>query len=92
MAILFFGYRNRLLFWRNAFRFLRFAPEIIVQARSLINQNIPVRWKSLNCHSILNIRPQSLIELSHFGTLILIDPGRILREPGQILGYRGVLL
>jgi hypothetical protein len=37
VAILFFRYRDRLSFWRNAFRFLRPTPEIIVQARSLMN-------------------------------------------------------
>jgi hypothetical protein len=82
MTILFFLCRNRLPFWRNAFRFLRPTPEIIVQARSLINQSIPIRWESLNYYSILNIRPQSLIELSYLSTLILVDPKRILREPG----------
>jgi hypothetical protein len=92
MAILFFRYRDRLLFRRNAFRFLRPAPKVIVQARSLMNQNILVRWESLNYHSILNIRPQSFVELSHLSTLIPMDPRRILRESGQILGYRGVLL
>jgi hypothetical protein len=30
MAILFFRYRDRLLFWRNVFCFLRFTPEIII--------------------------------------------------------------
>jgi hypothetical protein len=37
MAILLFRCRDRLLFWRNAFCFLRSTPEIVIQACSLIN-------------------------------------------------------
>jgi hypothetical protein len=75
MAILFFGYRDWLPFWRDAFRFLRPAPEIIIQACSLINQGILVRRKALNSYNIFNIRSQSFIELGHFGAFILLDSG-----------------
>jgi hypothetical protein len=81
MAILFFRYRDRLLFWRDVFCFLRSAPEIIIQAYSLINQGILIRWEALNSYSVFNIRSQSLIELSYLSPFILIDPRRILREP-----------
>jgi hypothetical protein len=57
MAILFLKYRNRLPLWRHAFRFLRPAPEIIVQARSLVNQSILIRREALNNYGVLNIRP-----------------------------------
>jgi hypothetical protein len=56
VTILFFRYRDRLLFWRNAFRFLRPTPEIIVQARSLMNQDILIRREALNSYGVFNIR------------------------------------
>jgi hypothetical protein len=57
MAILFLRCRDRFPLWRNAFRFLYPAPEIIVQARSLINQGILIRREALNSYGVLNIRP-----------------------------------
>jgi hypothetical protein len=56
MAILFLRGGDRLLFWRDALGLLRSAPEIIVQAYSLINQNILVRREALNSYSVFNIR------------------------------------
>jgi hypothetical protein len=75
MAILFLGCRNRFPFWRDALGLLRSTPEIVVQACSLMDQGILVRREALNGHSVFNIRPQSLIELSHLGSFILMDPG-----------------
>jgi hypothetical protein len=57
IAILFLRCRDRLLLWRHAFRFLRPAPEIVVQARSLVNQSILIRREALNNYGVLNIRP-----------------------------------
>jgi hypothetical protein len=81
VAILFFEYRDRFPLWRDTFRFLRSAPEIVVQAYSLTNQDILIRREALNSHGVLNIRPQSFIELSHLSTFIPVDPERVLREP-----------
>jgi hypothetical protein len=75
VAILFFRCRDRFLLWRDAFRFLRPAPEIIIQAYSLINQGVLVRREALNSHGVFDVRPQSLIELSYLGAFILMDPG-----------------
>jgi hypothetical protein len=74
MAILFFGCRDRLLFWRDAFCFLRFTPEIIIQAYSLINQGILIRREALNSYGVLNIRPQFFVELSYLSAFVLVDP------------------
>jgi hypothetical protein len=56
IIILFLKCRDRLLFWRNVFRFLRPAPEIIIQACSLINQGVLVRREALNSYGVFNIR------------------------------------
>jgi hypothetical protein len=74
-----------------ALRFLGAAPEVIIQARSLMNQGVPVSWESLNRHRIFDVWSQALIELGHFGALVLIDPREVLREPYQVLRNRCVL-
>jgi hypothetical protein len=81
MAFLLLGCGDIFSLRRHALGFLRPASEIIIQARSLINQNILVCRESLNNYGVLNIRTQPFIELSHFSPFVLIYSGRVLRKP-----------
>jgi hypothetical protein len=81
MAVLFLWGGDVLPLRCHPLRFLGATSKVIIQARGLINQRILVGWKPLNGHRILNIRSQALIELGHFGALVLIDPGGVLRKP-----------
>jgi hypothetical protein len=92
MAFWFLKYRDMFLFRCHSLCFLRPTPEIIVQAGSLPNQDIPVVREPLNRHRVFDIRTQHLIKLSYLSPFVLIDPGGVLRKPSQVFRYRGILL
>jgi hypothetical protein len=70
-----------LLFRCYFFDFLGATSEVIIQARYLADQIVPVSRESLDSYSVFNIWPQALVELSHLSAFVLIYPRGVLRKP-----------